>query len=78
VRAPGRLGEGPGALFRNGSPPSPAETGQRYSKRSPLTVLFRAQVPKLFADINQATPWGRSEVEAFLGTGPPPLTTKHP
>jgi len=44
VRAPGRLGEGPGALCcRSGSPPIPAETPRKYSKRSPLTVLFRPQ-----------------------------------
>jgi hypothetical protein len=39
----------PGALCcRSGSPPIPAETHQRYSKRSPLTVLFRLQVQKYF------------------------------
>jgi hypothetical protein len=35
----------PGALCcRSGSPPIPAETGRKYSKHSPLTVLFRPQV----------------------------------
>src|SRR5262245_1533347 len=39
----------PGALCcRSGSPPIPARTSQRYSKRSPLTVLFRLQVQKYF------------------------------
>jgi hypothetical protein len=48
VRAPG-YGGTPGALCcRSGSPPIPAGTSQRYSKRSPLTVLFRLQVQKYF------------------------------
>jgi hypothetical protein len=48
VRAPGD-GETPGALCcRSGFPPIPAETHQKYSKRSPLTVLFRLQVQKYF------------------------------
>jgi hypothetical protein len=35
----------PGALCcRSGFPPIPAETCRKYSKRSPLTVLFRPQV----------------------------------
>jgi len=48
VRAPGGcVGSRitPGALgCRSGSPPIPAETGPKYSKRSPLTVLLRPQV----------------------------------
>jgi hypothetical protein len=44
VRAPGDGGV-PGALCcRSGSPPIPAETSRKYSKRSPLTVFFRPQV----------------------------------
>jgi hypothetical protein len=46
VRAPGRLGEGPGALgCRSGrSSPNPRWDGQRYSKCSLLTVMLRLQV----------------------------------
>jgi hypothetical protein len=38
VEAPGALG------CRSGFPPIPAETGRKYSKRLPLTVLFQPQV----------------------------------
>jgi hypothetical protein len=45
VRAPGGRVEAPGALgCRSGFPPIPAETGRKYSKRLPLTVLFQPQV----------------------------------
>jgi len=49
VRAPGD-GElqGPSAAAAVGLPPIPAGTGQRYSKRSPLTVWLRPQVQKYF------------------------------
>ena len=50
MRAPGGCGirrihgsRGP-RLPQRFLPPIPAETGQRYSKRSPLTVLLRPQV----------------------------------
>jgi hypothetical protein len=52
VRAPEGRVEAPGALCcRSGFPPIPAETGRKYSKRLPLTVLFRPQVQtiRLFA-----------------------------
>ena len=47
MRAPGGCERriAPGALCcRSGFPPIPAETGQRYFKRSSLTVLLRPQV----------------------------------
>jgi len=69
VRAPGRLGERPGALCcRSGFPPIPAETARHYSE----SLAVDCAVPAT------ASIYSRSEVEAFLGTGPPPLTTKHP
>ena len=44
MRAPGRLGEGPGALYcRSGSPPIPAEAARNYPESLAVTVLFRPQ-----------------------------------
>jgi len=71
VRAPGRLGEG-----RSRGPRLP----QRFSPQSPLRLVQRYS-ESLAVDCGvpaTASIYSRSEVEAFLGTGPPPLTTKHP
>ena len=61
--------------------PIPAETGQRYSKHSPLTVLLRPQVQI----ISLARLWLvlagsselRSERRRTEGNGPPLATTQH-
>ena len=70
MRAPG-YGGTPGALCcRSGSPPIPAETSQRYSKHSPLTVLFRLQVQKYFLTrlwLILAGPMA-SAIQQFLGS----------
>src|SRR5215831_11286644 len=61
----------PGALCcRSGFPPIPAETHQRYFKRSPLTVLFRLQVQKYFLArlwLILADPTA-SAIQQFLGS----------
>jgi hypothetical protein len=58
VRAPGggkgRELQGPSGAAAVFSP-IPAGTGQRYSKRSPLTVLLRQQVEIIRATVKQGT-----------------------
>jgi hypothetical protein len=72
VRAPGgKRRIAPGALCcRSGSPPIPAETRQRYSKRSLLTVLLRTQVQKYFLAILWLILVGAmaSAIRQFLGS----------
>jgi hypothetical protein len=51
VRAPGRLGEGPGALCcRSGFPPIPAETARHYSESLAGDCVVPATGSKLFGD----------------------------
>ena len=51
VRAPGRLGEGPGALCcRSGSPPIPAEAARNYPESLAVDCVVPATGSKLFGD----------------------------
>jgi hypothetical protein len=75
VRAPGRgyqRDNSRGSPRRNGSPPIPAETGQRYSNYS-LARLWLILAGPMASAINNLSALAQKRAEAPRGCGRPPL-----